>query len=92
MPEHIKPMINRNNITYVFETCISTILLQYYLNKWRLKQLVKIDKFYIKAASARIYARVYDLAPRIISFMLATGHTTDHPDSKSVHDTARGRE
>ena len=31
--KHLKPMINRNNIKYGCETCISDMLLQYDLNK-----------------------------------------------------------
>ena len=35
IPKHIKPKFNINNITSVYEMCISDMLLQSYLNKWR---------------------------------------------------------
>ena len=38
MPKYIKPMSNRNNITCGCETCISGMLLQQDLNKWRISQ------------------------------------------------------
>ena len=47
MPKYIKPMSNRNKITRGCETCISVMLLQSDLNKWRLSQLAKLDKVYI---------------------------------------------
>ena len=50
MPKYINPMRNRNNITCVWETCISAMLLQSDLNKCRISQLVKLDKLYINPA------------------------------------------
>ena len=44
-------MGKRDNITCVCETCISAILIQSGLNKWRLSQSDKIDKLYINSAS-----------------------------------------
>ena len=53
-PKHINPLRNRINIACVCETCISDMLLQYDLNKWRLKQLSNFEKIYIYAASTRL--------------------------------------
>ena len=50
-------MSNRNNITCGYETCISSMLLQSDLNKWRLPQLTKLDKVYINYTSTRILQR-----------------------------------
>ena len=51
MPKYIKPMRNINNITCVWETCISAMLIQLYLKKEMLSQLSKLDKLYIHFAS-----------------------------------------
>ena len=50
-------MSNRNNITRGYETCMSAMLLQSDLNKWRLSQLAKLDKLYINSASTRVLQR-----------------------------------
>ena len=50
MPNNIKTMSKRNNITCGFKTCIGSILLQPYINKWWLLQLTKLDKLYIISA------------------------------------------
>ena len=47
-------MINRNNITCGYETCISGMLLQYYLKKWRLRKLARFEFFYLNAELTRI--------------------------------------
>ena len=53
--QHIyKPRINRNNITCGCETCISSMLLQSDINKWRISQLAKLDKLYSNPASTRL--------------------------------------
>ena len=57
MLKYIKPMINRNKITCGCETCISAMLLQSYINKWRISQLDKYDKLYINSASTRLLKR-----------------------------------
>ena len=44
MQKYIIPMSNINNITCGWKKCISAMLLQPYLNKWRLSQLAKLDK------------------------------------------------
>ena len=54
MTKHINPMIKRNKITCVCETCISYMLLQYDFNKWCLTKLVIFEKFYINAESTRL--------------------------------------
>ena len=54
IPIYINPMSNRNNIIWGCETCISTMLLQSDLNKWRLSQLEKLDMLYNNSASTRI--------------------------------------
>ena len=53
-PKNMKPMIDRNNITCGCETCISAMLLQSDLNKWRISKLAKIDKVYRNYASTRL--------------------------------------
>ena len=50
IPKYVKPMRNRNNITYVCVTCIIAMLLQSDINKWRLSQSAKLDKLYINSA------------------------------------------
>ena len=57
MPKYIKPISSRNNITCGCETCISAMLLQSDLNKWRLLQLAKLDKLYMNSASTRLLQR-----------------------------------
>ena len=57
MQEYIKPIRNRNKITCVCKTCISAMLLQSDINKWRLSQLSKIDKLYINSTLTRILQR-----------------------------------
>ena len=54
IPKYIKTTSNRNKITCGCETCISAMLLQLDLNKWRLSQLTKLDKLYINSASTRL--------------------------------------
>ena len=54
MSKYIKPMSNRNKIKCGFKTCISAILLQLDLNKWRISQVEKLDKLYINFALARL--------------------------------------
>ena len=51
MLKYIKPTSKRNNITCECKTCISAMLLQSDLNKWRIPQLDKLDKLYINSAS-----------------------------------------
>ena len=54
MQKHMNSTRNRNKISCGCETCISAMLLQYDLNKWRLTQLEKSKKLYIIVASTRI--------------------------------------
>ena len=54
MPKNIKKTININKITCRCKTCISAMLLQSDLNKWRLSQLSKLDKLYINYESTRV--------------------------------------
>ena len=44
MQKYIKPMSNRKKITCGCKTCISAMLPQSYINKWRLSKLAKLDK------------------------------------------------
>ena len=48
-------MINRNNITCGCKICISDMLLQSDLNKWRLLKMAKLDKFYINYESTKVF-------------------------------------
>ena len=50
MPKNIKPISNRKNITCGRKTCISAMLLQSDLNKWRISQLFKLDELHINYA------------------------------------------
>ena len=50
-------MSNRNKITCVFETCISSMLLYSDINKWSLSQFAKLDKLYNNSASTRLLQR-----------------------------------
>ena len=52
--KHINPITNRNNITNGCETCISVMLIQYYLNKLWLTQLSNFEKFSINVASTMV--------------------------------------
>ena len=54
IPKYIKPMNNKNKITCGCETCISTMLLQSDISKWRLSLLAKLDKLYIHSVSTRL--------------------------------------
>ena len=54
MPKYIKPMSNRNKITCGCKTCISAMLLQSDLNKWRISQLAKLNRLYMNSASTRL--------------------------------------
>ena len=47
-------MSKKNKNTCECKTCISAMLLQSDLNKWRISQLAKLDKLYINYASTRI--------------------------------------
>ena len=47
-------MSNIDNITFGCGTCISTILFQSDLNKWRLSKLAKLDNLLINSASSTI--------------------------------------
>ena len=47
-------MSNINKITFGYERCISSILLQSDLNKCRLSQFEKLDKLYINYESTRL--------------------------------------
>ena len=49
-----KSMSNIKNITCGYETCISSMLLQSYLNKWRISQLSKLNKVCINSASTQL--------------------------------------
>ena len=49
-PKNIKSRINRTKITCECKTGIISMLLQLYLNTWRLSQLAKLDKLYINPA------------------------------------------
>ena len=57
MPEYIKLMSNRNTITCGCKTCISAMLLQSDINKWRLSKLEKLDNLHINYASTRLLER-----------------------------------
>ena len=57
MPKYIKPISNRYNITCGYETYIIAMLLQSDLNKWRISQVDKLDKFYMNSASTIILKR-----------------------------------
>ena len=54
MPKNIKPMSNRNKITFLCETCISAMLLKSYINQWTLSQFFKLDKLYTNYESTRL--------------------------------------
>ena len=54
MQKYVKPMININSITCGCKTCMSSMLLQSYLNKWKLSKLAKLDKLYINYKSTRL--------------------------------------
>ena len=54
MPKYIKLTRNRNKITCICKTCVSNMLLQSYLNKWRISQLAKLEKSYINSETTRI--------------------------------------
>ena len=45
---NIKPVNKKNKITRICKTCISSMLIQSDLNKWRLITIEKLDKLYIK--------------------------------------------
>ena len=47
-------MSNRNKMTRGCETCISDMLYQSDLNKWRISQLDKLDNLYINYVSTRL--------------------------------------
>ena len=55
--KYIKQTRNRNKITCVCETCISSMLLKLDLNKCRLSKFSKLDKLYTNYASTRILQR-----------------------------------
>ena len=57
MPKFIKPTNNRNIITRGCKTCVSVMLLQSDINKWRISQVDKLDKLYINSASTRLLQR-----------------------------------
>ena len=57
MQKYIKPMSNRNNTTYGCKTCISAMLLQSDINKWRISVISKLDKLYINSASTKLLQR-----------------------------------
>ena len=57
MPEYIKPMSNRNNVTCRCENCIIAMLLQSDINKWRISKLAKLDRLYIISESNRLLER-----------------------------------
>ena len=57
MQNFIKPISDRKNITCVYKTCISAMLIQSDLNKWRISQLAKLDKLYINFALNRLLER-----------------------------------
>ena len=50
-------MRNRDKITCECKTCISAMLFQLDRNKWRLLQLVNLDKLYIHTVSTRLPQR-----------------------------------
>ena len=54
MSKYIKPMSNINKITCVWKTCISVMLLETYLNKWKIPQVYKLYKLYINYVSTLI--------------------------------------
>ena len=54
IPKHIKLTSNTDNIIFVCETCISAMLLQSDLNKWRLSQLSKLEKLFINTSPTRL--------------------------------------
>ena len=56
-PKDIKPMSNINKITCGCKICISAMLLQSDINKWRVSTLSKLDKLYINYASNRLLQR-----------------------------------
>ena len=57
MPKYIKPTSNINKITCGCETCISDMLLQIYLSKWRISKLDKLHKLHINSALTRLLQR-----------------------------------
>ena len=57
IPKYIKPMSKRNKIICGYKTCISAMLLQSDLSKWRISQLSKLDKLYINSASTILLER-----------------------------------
>ena len=54
MPKYTKLISKRNTITCGCETCISAMLHQSDLHKWRISQLAKLDHLYIDSTSTRI--------------------------------------
>ena len=68
MPKYIKTMRNRNNITCVCKTFISSILLQSCINKWRISQLDKLGDLYLYRLDFYKYPRIVLLNTRIKYF------------------------
>ena len=54
LPKYVEPIINRNKIKCGCETCISSMLLQYKYNKWKLIQIYKFEKLFHNYAPTRI--------------------------------------
>ena len=54
MPKHIKLKSNTDKTIFVCETCISAMLLQSGLNKWRLSQLSELENLYITTSPTRL--------------------------------------
>ena len=57
MQKHGRIIIKINKMTCIFETCISSMLLQSDLNKWRLTKLARFVKLYINTESTGILQR-----------------------------------
>ena len=57
MPKYIKPISNRNKIICGHKICISDMLLQSYLNKWRISKVDKLENLYMNYASNRFLQR-----------------------------------
>ena len=60
MPKYIEPISNINKITCGCKTCISAMIFQSDLNKYRISKWSKLDKLYINSASTRLLERSND--------------------------------
>ena len=76
-------MRNRDKITCECKTCISAMLFQLDRNKWRLLQLVNLDKLYIHTVSTRLPQR-FNI--NLIEYKNQIILNNSHTNSKSCDD------